>query len=329
MTIPIPQKKAKTLQFALFAALTALLLWISFKDIEWGALWAGIASARYGWIAAATAISIAAYWVRAQRWRLLIEPLATPPTLPSAYRAVMTGYLANFAFPRLGEAVRCGALARSNALPFNKLVGTVLTERLFDMLCLIALMIAGIAIRIDTFGRFLKNAAGAALAQFHPSAALAAGAGAAVLLLAGVFFLLKYKKTNPAAQKARRFLRGTAEGFTAFARMRRRREFLLWTAAIWACYWSMAWLMLYSIPSWGHLTAADGLVAMLLGSLGIVAPANGGLGAFHAVIKYGIPALFGVTEADALGYAVLSHESQALFIVIFGLAAYVRVFAKK
>jgi uncharacterized protein (TIRG00374 family) len=323
------ERYKKPLQFVLFAALTAVLLRLAFKDIEWTALWTSILSANYAWLIVANVISIAAYFVRAQRWRLLIEPLGYTSSLHNTYNAVIIGYLANFAFPRLGEAARCGALTRSNAIPFDKLVGTVVTERLFDLICLILLLIIAIAASMDTFGRFLHDAANETLLHFHLSAILIYVVVIVALVVTILVFLFVYKKHTRFVQKLQRFLKGIVEGFVAFRKMRCKWKFLAWTAALWCCYWTMSWLMLYAISGWEHFSAADGLLVMLLGSFGVIAPANGGLGSFHAVIKYGMPILFGVSAADALSYAVLSHESQSLIIFILGIVAYVRVFVRR
>jgi uncharacterized protein (TIRG00374 family) len=325
----LPPKYKKTLQFVLLFTLTVLLLWLSFRGINWTELRNSVATANYTWVIAGVLIGIVAYFVRAWRWRLLIEPLGGKPSVRKIYRAVIIGYLANFVFPRLGEVARCGALAKSSGIPFDKLVGTVVTERLFDLICLILLIITGIVIYADTFGQFLQNAAGDMLANIHLSAVFAVATSGLAAVVAGLFFLFKYKKNNHLVQKILRFLHGIVEGLTSFVRMQRRWEFLVSTLMLWGLYWVMSWVVLYAVPSWSHLTIADGLLVMLLGSLGIVAPTNGGLGSFHAILRYGMPVLFGVSEADALSYAVLSHESQAIFIVILGLIAYILVFVKK
>jgi len=108
--------------------------------------------------------------------------------------------------------------------------------------------------------------------------------------------------------------------------MQHRWQFLLHSLLLWTCYWLMSWLVLYAIPATAQLGAVDGLVIMVLGSFGVVAPTNGGLGAYHAITSIGMFAVFGVPENDGLLYATISHESQMLFMIILGLAAYVQLF---
>ncbi|GHT68791.1 dolichol-P-glucose synthetase [Bacteroidia bacterium] len=317
----------KTLQFTLFSALTVLLLWFSFKDIQWANLWQGILTANYWWVIFTVLIGIAAYFVRARRWQLLIHPLGYTPSTHSVYRAVIVGYFANLAFPRLGEIARCGTLAKSHNIPFDKLVGTVVTERLFDFICLVIIVLTTFFIKIDTFGKFLQDNINNISAKFSSPTILWIGLGLLLTLVLVILFLVK-KKDNLVVKKVRKFLLGVGEGFTSFLLMRRKGEFLLQTLLLWGCYWLMTWLMLYAVQGLSHLNAADGVLTMVLGSFGVIAPTNGGLGAYHAILKVGMPILFDVSEDDSLLFATLSHESQMLFIIVLGLIAYVQVFIR-
>jgi uncharacterized protein (TIRG00374 family) len=319
----------KTLQFVLFFALTVVLLWFGFKDIQWLELWDGVKSANYWWVIATVLIGIAAYWVRARRWQLLIRPLGYAPSVRNVYRAVVIGYLANFAFPRLGEIARCGTLTKSDAVPFDKLVGTVVTERLFDFLCMLVILAITVLVQLETFGGFLQQLLGEAVAGLNVSMLLIISVLCVSLFCVGLFLLLKYKRDNRIVAKLWRFLNGVKEGLTTFMRMERRGEFLLHTVLLWACYWFMAWLMFYAIAGLSHLGVAAGLITLMLSSFGIIVPTNGGLGSYHSIMKLGLPAMFGVSEADALLYATIEHESQMIFIIILGIVAYKQVFLKR
>jgi hypothetical protein len=149
-----------------------------------------------------------------------------------------------------------------------------------------------------------------------------------LLVLALVILVLVKKKDNLVVKKVRKFLHGVGEGFTSFRQMQRKGEFLLQTLLLWGCYWLMTWLMLYAVQGLSHLNAVDGVLTMVLGSFGVIAPTNGGLGAYHAILKVGMPFLFGVSADDSLLFATLSHESQMLFIILLGLIAYVQVFIR-
>ncbi|MDR1416349.1 MAG: flippase-like domain-containing protein [Prevotellaceae bacterium] len=315
-------------KFAIFLLLTVFLLWFSFKDAHLDELLAGIREANYAWVAAGVLLGIVAYFVRALRWRLLIEPLGCRPRLGAMYNAVIIGYLANLLFPRLGEVARCGALAKSDKIPLNKLVGTVVVERTFDMLCLIAIVISVFFLRIDTFGKFLRENVFQKLAEKGFSAGffvlLLVAAAALAAALAWTFRRRLLK--NVVVQKCWKFIKGVGDGLKTFVSMKRRWRFLLHSALLWLCYWGMSWVVLFAIPATANFGPLDGLVVMALGSFGVVAPTNGGLGAFHAITSIGMHAIYAVPETDGLLYATLTHESQMLFIIILGIVAYVQLF---
>ena len=323
------KKIGTSIKFAAFLALTVLLLWFSFRKADMGLLWQGLKNASYSWILASVLIGVAAYFIRAQRWRLLIEPMGYKPKLGAVYNAVIIGYFANLLFPRLGEVARCGALNKSDKIPFDKLVGTVVVERIFDMLCLIAIILAVFFLRIETFGKFIQNNVLQKISEGSYSLLIALALATLAGLVAAAFLAWHFReklRRYSLIKKSWSFVKGIADGLKSFAAMRHRGQFLLHSVLLWTCYWCMAWLVLYAVPATAHLTAIDGLVVMVLGSFGIVAPTNGGLGAFHAITSIGMLAIYGISENDGLLYATLSHESQLLFIVALGLIAYAQLF---
>jgi hypothetical protein len=245
------------------------------------------------------------------------------------YNAVIIGYLANLLFPRFGEIARCATLAKSEKAPFDKLVGTVVAERAFDTLCLIAIIIFTFFLRIDTFGKFLRENVFQKLAEkeyFSGGIFLLLMVAIAALLAIFAWVFRKRLLKNVLVQKSWKFIKGIGDGLKTFATMKRRWEFMLNTLLLWSCYWGMSWVVLLAIPATASMGVADGLVVMALGSFGVIAPTNGGLGAFHAITAIGMQAIYNIPQIDGLLYATLTHESQMLFIIILGIIAYVKVF---
>ncbi|MDR2937325.1 MAG: flippase-like domain-containing protein [Prevotellaceae bacterium] len=326
-------KKLSTgLKFAAFLLLTALLLWFSFRKADMAQLWQGVKSAHYGWVILTVIIGVFAYFIRAQRWRLLINPLGYKPSLGAVYNAVVIGYFANLLFPRLGEVARCGTLNKSDKIPFDKLVGTVVVERVFDLICLIVVVLATFFLRIESFGKFLRENLLQKIAGENYFSLIVAVVAALVAFAVVLFSLWYFRKKlirHSPVKKAWSFVKGIGDGLKSFAAMRHRGQFLLHSVLLWGSYWLMAWLALYAIPATAQLGPVDGLVVMVLGSFGIIAPTNGGLGAYHAITSIGMFAIFGIPENDGLLYATISHESQMLFMIILGLVAYVQLFFAK
>ncbi|MDR3296940.1 MAG: flippase-like domain-containing protein [Prevotellaceae bacterium] len=319
-------KKKQIFQFSLFLLLTAALVWLSFRNADLGRLVDGLRNADYSWVIVCVLVGIAAYFIRARRWALLLEPMGYTPSLWQMYNAVMVGYIANLAFPRLGEVMRCGALAKSNKIPLDKLVGTVVAERAFDTVCLLAIIATTFFLRIDTFGKFVREKVLGQLSGVNVSLLLAA---LAIALLVAVLLVWRFRvalQKYGVVRKIFGFARGIWEGLKSFTAMRRRAEFVLHTVLLWICYWLMSWLVLFALPETAGFNAVDGLVVMLLGSFGMVAPTNGGIGAFHFITSLGLTYIFGVSTDSGLAYATLSHESQLIFVLILGAVSAVSVF---
>ncbi|MGL4364881.1 MAG: lysylphosphatidylglycerol synthase transmembrane domain-containing protein [Bacteroidales bacterium] len=319
----------KALQLSFFLLLTGALLWYSFKDISLEKLWIDLKSADYSWVVIAIAFGFIAYISRAIRWQLLIAPLGHSAKFRNVFNAVAIGYFANFLFPRLGEVARCGALTKTEKIPLNKLIGTVIAERFFDLICLLIILFTTVILQIDTFGTFMqqnilqKASTNSATSLFNLTLIITISITLSIIL--GFIFRKKIRSIS-FVQSIIHFARGMAEGFKSILSMQKRTQFLLHTLIIWTCYWGMAFVLLQSLPVTAHLSPLDGLVIMLLGSFGIVLPTNGGLGAFHAIISIGMHAIYGIAKEEGMAYATISHESQMLFMLVVGLFAYLQLF---
>ena len=131
----------QTLKVIAFLAAGLTLLWLAFRNIDLKSLWEGLKKARYGWLILSLAFATVAYVSRARRWILLINPLGHNPSLLNSFNAMMTGYLANLALPRIGEITKCVALGKKENIPVDQLIGTVVVERTIDILSLLVITI--------------------------------------------------------------------------------------------------------------------------------------------------------------------------------------------
>ena len=125
------------IKYLFLLAVAGGLLYLAFRGVDLNKMVKSIAEANYGWLSVSVIVSLVAFVSRAYRWNLLIEPLGYEPKLSSTGYSLMVGYLANLAVPRLGEVSRCGSLSKAEKIPFNSLLGTVIVERVMDVICLI------------------------------------------------------------------------------------------------------------------------------------------------------------------------------------------------
>src|SRR5215204_2298689 len=151
------KKLINILKYVLLLVVAAALLLYALKGMDIKKIMHQIFSANIFWVSVSGVISIIAFVVRAHRWNLLIEPMGYSPALKNTTYSVMVGYFANLALPRLGEVSRCGALSKVESIPFNKLLGTVIIERIIDVLSLLVCILLAAAIEYKRLGNFFSE----------------------------------------------------------------------------------------------------------------------------------------------------------------------------
>ena len=300
-----------------------MLLYLAFRGIDFQVLANEFKQASYGWVLLSLLFSLGGFIVRALRWRLLIEPLGYTPGRLNTFYAVMIGYLANFAFPRIGEVTKCGTLNRTEKIPLDSLIGTVIVERSIDVITMIILIFVIFFSKIHFFGDFLTNQV------FNPAIEGVSGyftlpliawiviVGGIGLVIGGLILFRKRLARFTFIQKAFAIFKGIGGGLKSGFTMKRRGLFLLYTILLWTLYFLMTWVVVYALPSTSNLQPIDGLFILVIGSIGIAVPVQGGIGAFHWIVSLGLT-LYDIPKEDGLAFATLSHESQALFILLLG-----------
>lgn len=328
-------KFQKPIKYAFSLAFAALLLYAAFNSVDWVQFGQGVKECRWVYIAVGMAASVAAFFFRARRWRILMLPFDSGMDTLTAFNGVNIGYLANFAFPRIGEVVRCGFVSRRSkerhqdssdgqGISFEHAVGTVLLSRVWDMLMVFVLIGVLLALRWHQFGDFFVNKIfGPARDKFGSAGLwimLAALAAAGVLT---VFLLRKYRHSNPIASKIHGFLSGILKGFKSFTHMDHKVAFLGYTVLLWAMYWLMSMCVLWAMPQMDGLTWIDAWFVCLVGSVAWMIPVPGGFGAYHWLVALGISSIYAMSWDTGVLCATLNHEAQALTMLLCGAVSYI------
>jgi len=311
--------------YIIFSLAALVLLYFAFKGVNFEELAKSFTNVKYVWVGLAVFVGFISHVVRALRWKLLFEPLGYNPPLVNVFGAVVTGYLANLAFPRLGEITRCGTLRKTDKVPFEKAIGTVFVERAFDVLAMLLLMLIVFFARINFFGKFIYTNGLMPLWQKLLDTDLLIPiilASAILIVLVLTILIRKNIFGNKFRSKASSLFWGLMDGLKSAYTMRRRKAFFAYTFLLWFLYWLMTWLMVFSIEATSSLSPLDGLFIMVVGSLGMAAPVQGGFGAFHIITASAL-SIYGISRADGLTYAIISHESQTLLFIILGVGALV------
>jgi uncharacterized protein (TIRG00374 family) len=328
-TDKIPKKKKTTTVIYLLISLIvgALALWYCFGNIDFNVFIEELKSVNYFYIGLSILFGFIAFIIRALRWNILINTLGYKPSVYDSYNAVVVAYISNLAIPRIGEITRCATLYKTNKIPVNSLFGTVVTERIIDMVSLFIIMFFVFLLRMERFSTFVMERI---VLQWKPvieklsvvSLLLTAVAVIAGIVISYIFIRRWLKK--PSMHKFRRLLSGLIEGLKSVFRMKNKFHFIGYTIFIWVCYWLNSYLVMKALPSTASLTAADGLLLMVLGSLGWIVPVPGGFGTFHTLVAWGLM-MYGLSFDEGVIFATLSHETQLLVMVFFGIIALISV----
>lgn len=321
------KKLLNVLRYLFFLGVGGLLLWLSFRNQSFSLVWDKIRHADPFWIAISVCLGFIALLIRAIRWKQLIEPLGYNSRLKSTYHAVMIGYLANMAIPRLGEITRCGALNRSEKIPFDKLLGTVIVERIADVLFLLISILSVAFIESDTLTNFLLAKIIEPFNKFLSNNPLVL----VILLLVaagGIFILYRiFRMTNPPAfiNKLKSLIKGITAGLQSIRKLKNKPLFFFYSCAIWVIYLFMTYVCFFAMPATSHLSLGAGLVVTVLGGIGMTAPVQGGIGVYHLLVSQGL-ILYGLSDSDGIAFAMLVHTTQTLMLIILGFISLIALF---
>jgi len=311
---------SKLVQFILFPAIGIFIIYQLYKDQNGAEIMAALRNdVDYKWIVLSISIGILSHISRAMRWQMLIEPIEKKPGLLNTFCAVMTGYLANLVFPRMGEVSRCGVLSKYERLSFTRVVGTVVAERLTDLLMLIIIMITVLAVQFDLLGGFLlRTLKLESLGEifFEPLFY-----GIIVLMGLGLFLVKRYAKQYKALMFLKNLMAKFTEGLSSIRKIKNKPLFIFHTLFIWTMYFLMIYVCFYSMPATSGLGIDAGITILLTGSLGMIAPVQGGIGAWHFMVIATLK-LYGIPGDEGGVFALVVHAAQNLMIIGAGLLAF-------
>ena len=281
-------------------------------------------------------VGLLSHYFRAARWKILIEPLDHKISMKNSFIAVLINYMVNFALPRMGEISRCVIINRSDKVPLNKLIGTVLVERVFDMIVLLILLVLTFFIQFGRLKDLIYKFIFTPLQKNFVNQSVLFWVLVVVILLAVVFvFILisRYIKRHASSNKLIGKLHEMLSGFYAgcenhYRYGKKNGRFIIYTLCIWTCYFLMTYLMFFSTGMTYGLGLGAALSALTIGSIGMVIPSPGGMGSWHyaVVLTLGFykPSL--ISDIDWYKgtklYTLITHESQMIFLIFAGVVAY-------
>ena len=320
------------LKYALLLAVSGALMVYAVRGQDLSRIGHYIATANYWWLTITLALSVLGYFSRAYRWQMQLNASQTPAPYWSVYHAMMVGYLANIVLPRMGEVIRCSVLRRTSGVPVQVALGTVVTERVIDVLILLGLFASVLLLDFNTFWSFVnQQVLGGryeALARNRTPLLIAAVIGGVLLLMVGyaLFRNLERLRQNAFFNKGILFVKGLLAGVFSVLKLKKKGLFLLHTVFTWAVYDLMDYLAFLCFPETYNLDMRAGLAVLTFGAFGMAAPVAGGIGPFHVMVQ-GILLVYGVSKEAGIAYALVVHGAQTLLVVVMGGISFIAVAA--
>lgn len=327
------KKIINILKYVILLGLAAALLLYALRGMDVKKIMQQILHADLFWVSVSGLISIIAFVVRAHRWNLLIEPMGYSPSLKNTTYSVMVGYFANLALPRLGEVSRCGALSKAESIPFNKLLGTVIVERIIDVLSLFICILLAAAIEYKRLGNFFGEKVfdplNEKLQQLIKSPLLLAAIIILllVLLIALIYFLRK-NQSKAFESPIAKIIKGFIDGLRSVANLKRPWLFIFQSGFIWVLYYLGMYVALFAFPFTSGLEAGAALFLLVAGGLGMSAPVQGGIGTYHLLVSQGL-VLYGVSVENGLAFAFMLHGLQLILVIALGIASVFLLFSAR
>ena len=318
------KKLFSILKYSLFIGLGISLVWIAIAQLspeERDNSMKAIREANYFWVAVSMLAGVVAHWSRAVRWKMLMEPLGHKPTTTNVFFAVCTGYLANYAIPRLGEVARCSLLTKYERIPLTEAFGTVIAERIIDMLTMLFVFFLTLAVQFDEIydqvDKWILTPAakiGDKLMANKPMLILVI---AIFLGVVAAFFFFRKKIKSMLSHKVQNLLKGFLEGFRSIRKVRNPWLFVFHSLLIWTMYYAMVHLVFYGFGATAHLGFKAGLAVLMFGSIGVMLT-PGGLGIYPIMVGSVLLTMFAIPKDMGQAFGWVAWSSQFLLILILG-----------
>ncbi len=291
--------------------LGVFLIWYSLSSAspaEREELWNNILLADLKWVFLSLFFGLLSHASRAYRWKYLLEPMGYQPQFANSFMAVMGGYLANLGVPRSGEVLRGATISTYEDIPFEKAFGTIVSERIADLVMLMLIVIAGLLIQTEGILNYFENH------DINPFVTI----GTVFLAVILGIFLLKLVKSSQhkIMVKVRNFARGLLEGMRSIVKMKRKKEFIFHTVFIWVMYLLMFYVIKFAIPETTPLSIAGIMAAFIVGSFAI-STTNGGIGVYPIAMG-AVLLLFGVNQQAGEAFGWIVWGSQTVLVILLG-----------
>jgi uncharacterized protein (TIRG00374 family) len=326
------KSKLQVFQYFLLLAIGIFLCWLFFRNFSFSELIAALETGNFSWFYLVMLTTTLVYVIRTLRWQMLIKATGYSASFLSTYSALSISYFVSLVIPRLGEITRCLSVKRQHRIPFMQLLGTVIIERVIDIISLMAMLLLTLLLQFDHIMEFVKENV------FQPIyqgivVKIIAGNGIIIMvtfvvlfIATALFFYFRKYIREKSPKLIVQFVEGLKQGIISISRLQQKKLFIFYTILIWLGYYFMTyfWFFVFretSILGWGAC-----LSIVSIGSIGRSVPIQGGgMGAYHFLVTQ-VVILYGVTEVFGKTLATCIHGGQVFFTFVMGLVGLIIFF---
>jgi uncharacterized protein (TIRG00374 family) len=252
------------------------------------------------------------HYFRALRWKLMLKPLNIHPSTTNTTLAVLIGYIANLVLPRAGEVAKCTVLAKYEQVPADKMIGTIVAERIFDLICLVLVTAFAFMLEADVIGDYAKDILGKISEK--TSVFIFVLIAGILMVVVAILIVRRFKES-----RVGKFIKGLGDGLRSILQMEKKWLFLVYTVLIWGMYLSLVMLGFLSMPATQHLGFAPALVVLIFGSIGMITT-QGGIGAYTYLVAK-ILLFYNIDNAIGQAFGWVSWIAQTAIVLVLGIGA--------
>ncbi len=301
--------------------LTAALLWLSLRGLKVGEgqdkfefIWNAWLQSSKMYLLLMVVVAYISHVLRAERWRMLLRATGNSGTLLNSFLSLMVGYLVNLAIPRGGELSRCYNLLKLEKTPVEVSFGTVVVERIVDVLSLLLVIAIAFVVEWDKLMAFI-NSLGIGTGAQH-GFRVPAWAFVGIILLIGLAGLVYAFRKN---QRLHKILDGFRAGLLSIVHMENKWLFIFYSIAIWFLYFLMSYTVILAFDTTRDLGTTAVLTLFALGAIAMAAPLPGGTGSYHTIVPLGLVMLYQLPQADAIAFVFIFHAWQTVTMIAGGV----------
>ena len=266
-------------------------------------------TANYWWVVLSLFFGVLSHLSRAYRWQFLLEPLGYKPLFANSVMTVLVAYLVNLIIPRAGEIARATAISKYEKIPFEKAIGTIVSERISDVIMLLFIIAIAFFFQTELISSYLfKEDSSSSYSMWY----IIIG----IVFISFLFLWLIKKSNNPLIKKIQKFISGLIEGVISIFKMKKKWAFIFHTVFIWTMYVLMFYAVTFALPETTNLPFGALIVGFVVGGLSM-ALTNGGLGTYPIFVASAIT-IYGIDQNPALAFGWIMWTAQTIMVLAFG-----------